>query len=537
MKTLVILYAGDISKHLFDPVFDEKSASMLSLEWAKSVQELCSIVIFSGTKNALWYEKTLGISNLSVPYSIITKDKWSVENLLIEMSHIALDCNADTILYAWADCPFLNSQLTKELINTHKEFKAEYTYADGYPYGFAPEVLDTGTARILSQRTELFPKDEKVLRNSVFTVIKKDINSFEVETVLSPEDWRQYRLEFECGSKRGIFACSALYRTNITGKTPQELSRISIATSEILKTLPMFYNIQIQSSCSGKCIYCPYPSACKEKYGFLPDQLQTSMDLNSFKQLIQSVKNFSENAVISLSAWGEALENPLFPEYVKEIIQIKGLSVLIETTAQNVSEKNIASIAEMIKKVDDNTFPYQKIMWIVSLDAASPEKYAYVHGLQKESAKIEFEIAKNNITLLESYFPEEVYPQFIRINKNEDELEKFFRYWSEKNSPSFGSVIIQKYNDFAGFLSPEKPADLSPLERIPCWHICRDMTILYNGDVPFCTVDMLEKTAGNVFKESLETVWQRFTPLVEKHIKKDFSEKCRRCDEYYTFIF
>ena len=109
-----------------------------------------------------------------------------------------------------------------------------------------------------------------------------------------------------------------------------------------------------------------------------------------------------------------------------------------------------------------------------------------------------------SVGILAKCFPGSVYPQFTRMNENEPELESFYRYWHDKNSPSSGNLIIQKYDDCCKTLPSRKPADLAPLERFPCWHIKRDMTILSDGSVPLCRQYLLDSSIGNVFDEGIE---------------------------------
>ena len=173
-----------------------------------------------------------------------------------------------------------------------------------------------------------------------------------------------------------------------------------------------------------------------------------------------------------------------------------------------------------------------KMIWIVSLDAVTDGTYGRMRGGEGTIGK-----ASASIPLLQKYFPGNVYPQMVRTKENECELEKFYRYWKDGGSPSAGQLIIQKYDSFAGLLPDIKPADLSPVGRNPCWHIRRDMTILADGSVPVCREYMFEHIIGNVFSEDLETVWNKMTPYVSKDMKGDYDEKCRKCDEYYTFNF
>ncbi|UKI56774.1 MAG: SPASM domain-containing protein [Treponema succinifaciens] len=116
------------------------------------------------------------------------------------------------------------------------------------------------------------------------------------------------------------------------------------------------------------------------------------------------------------------------------------------------------------------------------------------------------------------------------MNENEGELEKFYRFWHSKDSPSVGKVIIQKYNDFCKLLPSRKPADLSPLERNVCWHLKRDMTILCTGDVPLCR-QFLFSSIGNVFDEGVENIWKKYFDEVKNQLEKKYGEKCKDCDE------
>ena len=145
------------------------------------------------------------------------------------------------------------------------------------------------------------------------------------------------------------------------------------------------------------------------------------------------------------------------------------------------------------------------------------------------------EEALNFVNILSSLFPRNrVFVQAVRTRINEDELERFYRDWKKKTD----SVIIQKYDAFSGFLPDLSVADLSPLSRFPCWHLKRDLSVYINGDVPLCREDLFNHyTLGNLAAETLEKVWARGQEFHISHCKKDYSEICRGCDEYYTYNF
>ena len=117
------------------------------------------------------------------------------------------------------------------------------------------------------------------------------------------------------------------------------------------------------------------------------------------------------------------------------------------------------------------------------------------------------------------------------------ELESFFRFWRDKNSPSGGKVIIQKYNSYCGKLPDKKSADLSPLERNVCWHLKRDMIILFDGTVPLCRQRGFGNIQGNAFSEKICDIWNKRENMIRNHIDSNYGDLCGACDEFYTFNF
>ena len=156
----------------------------------------------------------------------------------------------------------------------------------------------------------------------------------------------------------------------------------------------------------------------------------------------------------------------------------------------------------------------ERLCFAVCLDAASQTVFEEFHqGSLEEAAAA--------VRELSAAFPQ-TYPQFVRVQKNEEELEAFFRFWSDKNSPSGGKIIVQKYDHFCGLLPQEKTADLSPIERGPCWHLRRDMDILLDGSVPLCRDLFLEKPLGNVFSDGLADVWSKKDSFLAEQIKNEY---------------
>ena len=86
MKTIVILFDNENSAYKNEKVFNNKSALQMTLEWAK---------------------------NLNFPVESIKAQ--SLNQLLEEMSQVCKKHDADTVIFSFDDCPFLNLEIIKSI--------------------------------------------------------------------------------------------------------------------------------------------------------------------------------------------------------------------------------------------------------------------------------------------------------------------------------------------------------------------------------------------------------------------------------------
>lgn len=511
MKSIVIFYDQINSKYKNEKVFGGKSSVELSKQWAQN----------------------LGIQEFTVSGCN------TITQLLEKMNEISLKEKADFVLFSFNDLPFLNDSLTKELINAHVEYKSEYTFADGYPYGFTPEVIDCGALKILLElsKTNYESEGKKLItRNGIYSFLKNDINSFEVETVLAQNDWRLFRFNFDCSNKLNFLSCKALDKIIIDNpklkENVDELCKVASKDKNVLKTVPAFYNIQIADKCSGKCSYCPYPKEYKSVQKINVENSDKLMSFDNFSKLVEEISSFSENAVISLSLWGESFNHPDILKFIEKVLSYKDLSLFIETDGLLINQDFCSKLNKLLSDAEERNSQWPKIMFAISLDAFTSDVYKKIRGTEKS-----LEDAIKSVQMLVQSIGPYVYPQFVRMNENENELEKFFRFWKEKSNITQGNFIIQKYDDFANLLNECKPTDLSPVDRNICWHLRRDITILSNGDVTLCKEYVLNNVQGNIFTDGIETVWKKMDKCLEEQIEQKYIDKCGSCDEYYTFNF
>jgi spiro-SPASM protein len=521
MNALLVLYAGNLSGAAFETVFDGKNSIQLAVEQAKKFSDVRKTVLFA-------------CDDVNLPaltdIQIEKKESWTKRSLLEKISELQEDF--DFIYFAFADCPFLDPALADSIAKRHLSYAAEYSYADGFPYGLAPEILSPGTAGILAK---ILGDDGPVERDILFSVIQKDINAFDIETEISSIDLRCHRINLCADSNRGLLLLKN-FISAAKGKIPaaDEIENIVEKQPEILRTLPAFYPIQVYGGCPQKCAICPYPLFTD------PAGRKDFMDSEKFKSLLDKIITFSGEAVIDLSLWGELSLHPEKMNLIEEIIRRPELALIIETSGigwkNEELEKCAALCADSAKSagVRKNSLP--SLSWIVSLDTSDPQRYAELRGAGFAEAE---DCAKKLLSL----FPNDCYVQAVRVKGSEDDTEKFYRYWQTASPKNEKNIIIQKYDDFCGSLEKKQASDISPVIRQSCWHIMRDMPVLLNGDVPLCRENLAalkgdkKDILGNVFTDSLESIWQTGDRYYKEHCLKNYTGLCADCDEYYTYNF
>ena len=440
------------------------------------------------------------------------REGWSIGAFLSFLSGIT---GEDTsFVYVYGDCPMLAPEIARRMLANHERIFADYTFADGYPLGMAPEILNS---RIIASLDKLAAGDREssLQRTSLFEVVSRDINAFDVETELSPRDLRMLRVSLTCDTRRNVQIVQRILK-RIADRAP-DLEGPILETLErkpaILRTLPSFYDIQIVEGCPQNCSYCPYPGMRSPEIG-----RQGEMPLDRIVDVLDRIRDFSEDAVIGISLWGEPSLHSQIGSVIEEVTSRDGLDLLIETSGLGWDTRALERLAGRLGKSPT---------WIVSLDAWTEEAYRRMRGEG-------YAEATGFAELLLKLFPGNAYVQSVRMKENEEDLESFYRGWKRRTE----NVIVQKYDSFCGELEDRRVADLSPLKRFPCWHNKRDVVILMDGDVPMCREDIGRNTLlGNAWKDELESIWARGHEIYLRPIHQDYPKLCEGCDEYYTFNF
>jgi len=526
MNALVVLFAANLSDEAVQPLIGDSNSLLLAFERSRLFPGAAKTVVLAGPGDYSF-----------PPASCIEKrDLWTLKDMLETIA--AHSAGFDLTYFAWADCPFLDPALAGRLAERHIRYAAEYSYADGWPYGLAPELLSPGTAAILAKI--LGESDGgPVGRDALFSVIQKDINAFDIETEISPVDLRCHRLSLCANSKRNLLLLRRIIDCN-TGEIPDTaaVERIIAENPAILRTLPAFYPIQVYGGCPQSCAFCPWP----QRAGEAVTSRRDFMEAAQFESLLEKIRAFSGDAVIDLSLWGELSLHPQKMELIEMVLRRPELALVIESSGIGWQESELEQSAELAKKAATtarkNALP--PLSWIVSLDTADPTRYAEIRGAG-------FAEAQACARKLFSLFPKDTYVQAVRTAGAEDDIERFYRSWKEAASgaapgaaPNIANIIIQKYDDFCGMLPRKQASDLSPVQRQPCWHLMRDMPVLIDGTVPLCREQICSNSriTGNAFTDPLDVIWEKGQGLyIEQAVSKKYDSLCAECDEYYTYNF
>jgi len=409
----------------------------------------------------------------------------------------------DEVVLVAADAPFLRVDLISELLALHREYRADYTFADGFPVGLTPEVLRPGLLSILSPWAA--DKKDVVDRETLFQLLSVDINRFDVETHLSPLDLRGRRLSFTADSRRNRQLLDR-YVADTALDTLGFLQTVE-TTADRARTLPATLHVQITDGVVQVPVWSPLGQ-------FVPDALTRRNHLarERWNELLDQALTWAGDLTVLPSFWGEPSLHPEIVGLLSDALKKPGLKVCLETSGLGWSSIDLSPL-EGASNLD----------WIVELDSDVPETYARLRGEGFAEAQ-----------QLVNQFPGRVWPQTVRMGENEGEMEAFSQRWKAEA----GRVIIQKHNDFGGRLPRAKPSDLSPWKRHACWHLARDLAVFLDGTVVVCRDDFARtQPLGNLWVDGFPGVWDRGSALFARHLREDWPEVCRNCDEWYTFHF
>ncbi|MDA3900125.1 MAG: spiro-SPASM protein [Spirochaetes bacterium] len=404
-----------------------------------------------------------------------------------------------------ADAPFADMTIIDEMLAVHTKYAAEYTYSENIPDGFCCDIISCELIKSLPE-----PEDEaKVL--PVEKVIKDNINQFDVELFYKDPDIRPLRLAFLNGDERERIIMQNIFSAAAKIPLYSEIQQIINSSPQVLYTSPSYIEVEISPMVNSTTIYSAQQLTN-------PDRTEMSPEL--FDSILKGASSYNTPFALTLGGWGEPLKHSAFYSLFEKALKEPSISLLL------LESDGIALDSNFIQFIQNHDV--SKLRVIVECNGHSKETYTAIHGTDN------FSVVEQNIVALQDILKDRLYIQIMKINETEPFLDSFYDFWETKNV----QIILQKQNTYCGALEDRRYYDLTPLKRIPCWHLQRDLVILSNGDVPFCKQDPSAKFSSlSVRNMPIQEIWDERKPMFLENYANKFPSKpdCKTCDEWFTF--
>jgi len=411
---------------------------------------------------------------------------------------------ADHLCKILGESPFFDPSVADAMIRLHLEQHAEFTYSENLPAGLTCEII----AKELIASIPDFDKETLPISQ----VVKANINQFDVELYYREPDIRDKRLSFLLTSPRDKRIMENLHQ--IVGAIPpyESLRDIIDRHPETLFIGPSYLEIELTGACDCNCVYC---------YRTYLSRTHDAMEISLIERLINQMRAFELPYTVCFGGSGEPLMHPHFYEILALVRREQAVErIIIETNGIAAGDNYRAFLLE----------PGAPVITIVNLSARDAETYRAIHGADC------YDTVHDNILALAASVPDRVYVQIMKINETEAFLDAFYDYWETHKVP----IILQKQNTYIGRIPDRRYSDLSPIERIPCWHLQRDLYITSDGNVSFCKQDIDASHAiGNISSASLSSIWNTQRGHFLRDYRREYpsAPNCAACDEWYTFNF
>lgn len=473
-------------------------------------------------------EKIQGVSNdsrffysLPADYSGRLKDeKYSftrdAANDLAFWKNIFEETSAAHIAVIKADAAFFDPEVFTEMGEVHVRYLAEFTFSENLPEGFTCEIYSSELVKHLPDT------DEKTL--TLDKVIKSNINQFDVELFYKEPDIRDKRISFRLTSPRERKIMENIFALNKKFPLYRDVRGLIESNPGTIFTSPAYVELEITGECSLDCIFC-YRKSLKHNRGH--------MDKSLFMKLLESMRGFGLPYTLCFGGSGEPSDHPGFYAFMDAAVAEPLVELLVIETNGTKAGLNFKGYLEKPEN--------SKIKVIVNNNALDNKSYARLHG------GTDYNSVFNNIISLSELNNngERVYVQVMKIKETDEfenegdtktYLDRFYDFWEGNRVP----IILQKQDTYLGRIEDRTYSDLSPIRRVPCWHLQRDMYVLSDGTVSFCKQDVDGENAyGNITVTELGTILgkQRDAFHADYRGKLCTSPDCAACDEWYTFNF
>jgi spiro-SPASM protein len=415
------------------------------------------------------------------------------------------ETGAEHIVKIFADSPFLETAIIRDMLDFHLKYAAEYTFSENLPAGFACEIISASLVdAIPASGQKMVPLGE---------VIRSNINQFDVELYYREPDMRDKRLSFRTSSPRDRLIMERIAARKGGVPAYGEVLDVIRGNPDVLYVGPSYVEIELCGRCDLDCIFC-FRKHLKSAHG--------DMNIDTLRALLDGMRAFNLPYAACLGGSGEPLMHGRFYNAAEMLLGEGLLKTLVVETNGVLANGNFKGFCSGAGK--------GRIRVIVNVNGHDETSYAALHGAGG------FDLVAKNVLALRDTLGERdsLYVQIMKINETEPFLDRYYDFWEKQGV----GIILQKQNTWLGRISDRRYSDLTPLERVPCWHLQRDFTVLWDGTVAFCKQDVDgEFGPGRIPGKSVREIWdgamQRF--LSDYRASFPPAPDCKVCDEWYTF--
>ncbi|HNX60659.1 MAG TPA: spiro-SPASM protein, partial [Spirochaetota bacterium] len=383
---------------------------------------------------------------------------------------------------------------------------AEFTYSENLPSGLSCEII---SSELISSLPEAQEK-----RLPLSQVVRSNINQFDVELYYKAPDLRDKRISFRTSNPRDRKIMESLQKASGSVPLYEKLKGLIEQHCEALYAGPSYLEIELTGRADVTTVYS-YREAIRE--------LRGDMDPALFSKLIADMREFGLPYSVCLGGSGDPLLHPAFTKCLDTVLAEKLVqTVFIETDGIAMSD----SFTMYLRGKND---PRVKI--IVDMSGFDDQSYAKIHGSDR------FRDILKNVLAVRDLFGEKsdrLFVQIMKIRETENLIDQYYDFWEAQKV----QIILQKHNSYLGVIEDRKYYDLTPLDRVPCWHLQRDLFVLADGRVGFCKQDINgDCSAWNAAATALSDIWENRRQLFVSDYKGKRSTRpdCSKCDEWYTF--
>ncbi|MBN1916609.1 MAG: SPASM domain-containing protein [Verrucomicrobia bacterium] len=252
-----------------------------------------------------------------------------------------------------------------------------------------------------------------------------------------------------------------------------------------VRPFPLKMMIESSSRCMLRCAMCPRDRMTRSE-GDMPFEL--------FEKVIDEAAA-SGLYHLSMHQHGEPLMNERLPEMV-QAAKARGVPI-VNLTTNGVLLDETASCALLEAGLDT---------LVVSFDGITRDTYAQLRGVEKHYDRVR----DNMLRFVRLRAAAGASKPFFRVHalRTPDvtaaQVEAFRTEWTGV-ADHVGVGEIASYGSGNEMFDPGRGADVP---RVPCRHLWQQLIVLHTGAVVPCCVDInAEVTVGNVYEESLASIW------------------------------